>query len=64
MLPVVGFQVISTNFFQSIGRAKVALFTSLLRQVIILLPLYLILPVLFGLYGIWFAGPTADFCLF
>lgn len=61
MLPVVGFQVISTNYFQSIGKAKISMFFSLLRQVILLIPLYIILPKIFGsLTSIWFAGPIAD----
>ncbi len=39
MLPVVGFQIICSNYFQSIGKAKISLFLTLLRQVIVLLPL-------------------------
>jgi putative MATE family efflux protein len=64
MLPLLGFQIISTVYFQSVGKARVAIFASLLRQVIILLPLYLILPGIYGLSGIWFASPIADFCSF
>lgn len=60
MLPLVGFQIISTNYFQSIGKAKVSMFLSLLRQVILLIPLYLILPYFFELKGVWLAGPIAD----
>ena len=60
MLPVVGFQVVSANFFQAIGKAKAALTLSLLRQVIVLIPLLLILPRLMGLDGVWAAGPIAD----
>ena len=54
------FQIVSTNYFQSVGKAKVSMFLSLLRQVILLAPLYLILPHFFKLEGIWFAGPIAD----
>lgn len=63
MMPVVGFQIVSSNYFQSIGKAKVSMFLSLLRQVILLIPLMLILPNVFnlGLNGVWLAGPTADF---
>jgi putative MATE family efflux protein len=61
MLPVVGFQAISANFFQSIGKAKISIFLGLLRQVILLIPLYLILPKFFGLTGVWLAGPISDF---
>ena len=64
MLPLLGFQIISTNYFQSIGKARIAVLTSLLRQVIILLPLYLILPGVFGLTGVWFASPAADLLSF
>lgn len=63
MLPVIGFQIVSTNFFQAIGKAKKSIFLSLLRQVILLIPLILILPNIMGLKldGIWIAGPTSDF---
>ena len=60
MLPVLGFQVISTVYFSSVGKARVSLFLSLLRQVILLAPLYLILPTMFGLVGVWFASPITD----
>lgn len=55
-----GMQVPSINFFQAIGRAKISLFLSLLRQVIFLIPAYLLLPKFFGLTGIWLAGPLSD----
>ena len=61
MLPVIGFQIISANYFQAVGKAPKAMFLSLLRQVIMLIPLLIILPRLFGLMGVWFAGPIADF---
>nr|WP_284703597.1 MATE family efflux transporter [Clostridium swellfunianum] len=61
MLPIIGFQIISTNYFQSIGKAKISMFLSLLRQVLLLIPLYVLLPRIFGtLTSIWFAGPLAD----
>lgn len=61
MLPVVGFQIISGNYFQSVGKAKISIFLSLLRQVILLIPLYLILPrMLNSITGVWLAGPLAD----
>ncbi len=61
-IPVVGIQIISAAFFQSIGKARPALILSLLRQVIVLLPLILLMPRLFnlGLNGIWVAFPMAD----
>lgn len=60
MLPVVGCQVISANYFQAIGRIKVSSILNLLRQVIVLIPCILILSWLFGLYGIFYAVPIAD----
>lgn len=59
-LPVVGFQIVAANFFQSIGKAKVATFLSLLRQLLLLAPLLIILPARFGLDGVWMATPISD----
>lgn len=61
MLPLIGFQIISANYFQAVGKAPKAMFLSLLRQVIVLIPLLIILPKLIGLTGVWLAGPIADF---
>ncbi|MEG2353319.1 MAG: MATE family efflux transporter [Clostridium sp.] len=61
MLPIIGVQIVASSYFQAIGKAKISMFLSLLRQVIILIPLILIFPTFKGLDGIWFAGPTADF---
>lgn len=61
-LPFVGFQVVAGNFFQSMGNAKIAVLLTLLRQVIILIPLLFILPNYFGLNGIWLSMPISDFC--
>jgi len=61
-LPFVGFQVVVGNFFQSVGQAKIAVMLTLLRQVIVLIPLLFILPNFFGLHGIWAAMPVSDFC--
>ena len=58
--PVVGFQVVAGHFFQSVGKAKIAMFLTLLRQVIVLLPLLIVMPGWFGLNGIWAAFPVAD----
>lgn len=60
-LPVVGFQIVASNFFQSIGKAKVATFLTLLRQLILLGPLLVVLPRFFGLNGVWMATPISDF---
>jgi len=58
--PVVGFQIVVANFFQSIGMAKKAIFLSLTRQVLFLIPLLAVLPKFFGINGIWFSLPGAD----
>lgn len=60
MLPVVGGQMVITNFFQSIGKAKVSIFLSLSRQLIFLLPLLLILPTFFDLDGVWLSLSVSD----
>lgn len=57
---VVGFQVVSTTFFQSIGNVGSSIFLSLARQVIFLIPLLLILPGKFGLHGVWLSFPGSD----
>ena len=60
MFPVVGFQMVTSNFFQSIGMAPNAIFLSLTRQLIFLLPFLLILPEFFGPNGVWMSMPLAD----
>lgn len=61
MLPVIGFQIIASNYFQAIGKARLAAFLSLLRQIIVLLPLIMILPHFWGVAGVWIANPVSDF---
>lgn len=58
--PIIGFQMVTGNFFQSIGQAKKAIFLSLTRQMIFLLPCLLIFPSIWGVKGVWFSLPTAD----
>lgn len=57
---VVGFQIVSSNFFQSIGLAAQSIILSLSRQVIFLIPLLVILPDQYGLFGIWISFPISD----
>ncbi|MDR0810929.1 MAG: MATE family efflux transporter [Paludibacter sp.] len=59
--PIVGFQMVTTNFFQSIGMAKKSIFLSLSRQLIFLLPCLFILPHFYGENGIWYSLPASDF---
>ena len=63
MMPIIGISIIGSNYFQSIGKAKLATFLSLLRQVILLIPLTLVLPKIagLGLTGVWLAGTVSDF---
>lgn len=58
---VVGSQAVITNFFQCIGKVKISIFLSLSRQLIILLPLAYVLPLFWGLDGVWYAMPASDF---
>lgn len=57
---MVGFQIVSTTFFQSIGQAGKSIFLSLTRQVLFLIPLLLILPRQLGLDGVWISFPSSD----
>ncbi|MDR2029055.1 MAG: MATE family efflux transporter [Treponema sp.] len=59
-LPLVGFQVISTNVFVVTGRPKISIFLSMVRQVIVLIPCMLIFGRLWGLRGLVFSAPVAD----
>lgn len=57
---MVGFQIVTTNFFQSLGMAGKSVFLSLTRQIIFMIPLLLILPPVYGLDGVWSAYPISD----
>lgn len=59
-LPIIGFQIVSSNYFQAVGKPKHASFLGLSRQVLILIPAMLILPRFYGLDGLLMAGPVAD----
>lgn len=60
LFPVIGFQIITGGFYQSIGKAGIASMLSLLRQVIFLIPVLCILPRFYGLEGVWYANPISD----
>ena len=62
--PLIGYQAVVTNFFQSIGRAKVSIFLSLSRQMLFLIPLVAVLPPIFGIDGVWIALPVSDVIAF
>jgi len=58
--PIIGFQMVTSNFFQSIGMASKAIFLSISRQVLILIPCLLILPRYYGQLGVWISMPVSD----
>lgn len=60
LFPVVGFQMVTSSFFQSIGKAKISIILSISRQILFLIPFLIILPLFWGLNGVWMAGPAAD----
>lgn len=64
MVLVNGVQLLSSNFFTAIGKALKGLLLSLTRQVFFLIPLILLLPLYFGIFGVLLAGPIADFIAF
>ena len=59
-MPFIGFQLVTTNFFQSIGLVNKSIFLSLTRQVLLLIPLLLILPLFIGERGVWYSMPISD----
>lgn len=58
--PIIGFQMVTSNFFQSIGMVGKAIFMSLSRQLLFLLPFLLIFPSIWGIDGVWYSMPAAD----
>jgi Na+-driven multidrug efflux pump len=60
MFPIVGFQMVITNFFQSTGKAKVSMFLSLSRQLLFLVPALAVFSEMWGLWGVWIAMPFSD----
>lgn len=59
-MPLVGFQIIASSFFQAIGKGRPALLLSMSRQFLLLIPFVLILPAFLGVTGVFFAFPLAD----
>ena len=53
VLPIIGFQIVSSNYFQAVGKPKQAAILSLSRQVLFLIPALIILPRYFELNGVW-----------
>jgi putative MATE family efflux protein len=63
-LPLIGLQMVASTFFQSIGKVGKAIFLSLTRQVLLLLPLLIVLPKIYGVKGVWYSMPAADLLSF
>ena len=61
VFPIIGSQIIITQFFQSIGKAAISIFLSLSRQLLFLLPGLALLPPIYGVKGVWFSMPISDF---
>ena len=64
MFPILGFQIVSTNLFQCLGMVKKSIFLSLSRQLIFLLPALYLLPLAFGIEGVWASYPLSDLVAF
>jgi len=64
MVCVLGIQPLTVNYFTGTGNVKQGILLSLSRQGLLLIPMLLILPKFFGLNGVLFAGPVADFLAF
>ena len=60
VFPIVGFLLVATHFFLSIGMSKKAIFLSLTRQMLFLIPCLIVLPRFFGTLGVWISMPVAD----
>ncbi|NLV22168.1 MAG: MATE family efflux transporter [Syntrophomonadaceae bacterium] len=61
LIPLVGFQIVSSTYFQAVGKARQAAVLSLSRQILFFIPLLLILPHYWGVEGVWRAAPISDF---
>ena len=61
MFPIVGFQIVTSNYFQAVGKPHQAMLLSLSRQVLLLIPFLFVLPGIWGINGVFASGPAADF---
>lgn len=60
--PLATVQAVGQVYFQTIGRPKITLFLSALRQLVFFIPLFYILPPFFGTDGIWYTIPVTELC--
>lgn len=58
--PIIGFQIISSIYFQAVGKPKMSFLISSSRQILFMIPSLFILAKLFGMRGVWYATPVAD----
>ncbi len=63
-LPFIGFQIIGSTLFQAVGKGMAALILTMSRQILILIPLVLLLPLFWGINGIFYAYPISDILSF
>jgi Na+-driven multidrug efflux pump len=59
-MPILSIAILGTGYFQAVNKVSKALVPNLVRQLIPLVPLYFFLPRLFGICGVWMAGPISD----
>ena len=59
-LPIIGFQIVASNFFQATGRTRSAIFLTLTRQIILLIPAILLFSQTWGMAGLLHASPFSD----
>ena len=64
VFPVIGYQAVVTNFFQTIGKVRISIFMSLSRQLLFLLPMLLLFSSIWGLDGVWASLPASDLASF
>jgi putative MATE family efflux protein len=63
-IPLVGIPIVTSQYYQALGKPVFSLFLSLMRQTLVLIPFIYILPKYYGLRGIWWAVPASDICVF
>jgi Na+-driven multidrug efflux pump len=59
-MPLIGFQIVSSGYFQAVGKPRHSMLLSLSRQILFLIPLLYLMPSLAGLTGLWLAPAAAD----
>ena len=60
IFPIIGFQMVATNLFQCLGMVRKSILLSLSRQLLFLVPCVYLLPLRFGIKGVWYSFPISD----